>query len=55
MLIRTIDETFVRLGKEKNNLVLLVIGNSFVVDDRLVELAEVSMELRKWRNTYIPV
>lgn len=39
MLIRTIDKALVRLGEEKDYLVLLDVRDSFVVDDRLVELA----------------
>jgi hypothetical protein len=38
MFIRTVDKAFVRLGEEKNHLVLLDVGDSFVVDYGLVEL-----------------
>jgi hypothetical protein len=38
MFIRTVDKALVRLGEEKNHLVLLNVRDSFVVDYGLVEL-----------------
>jgi hypothetical protein len=38
MLIGSIDKAFIRLRENEGNLVLLDVGDGFVVDDRLVEL-----------------